>query len=166
MTYSTCNALHQTTELCASEAHGLATGLLCGNHAMKPAQWLSELLPHSAQAISEQTTALLVNLFNSTRELLLQQEFAFDLFLPDDDAPFSERLIALAAWCQGFLLGISKIAAENESPEVREIVKDIIEFTKLDTDSAGDEDDEIAFVEITEYCRSAVLLLHDQFQQQ
>ena len=39
-----------------------------------------------------------------------------------------------------------------------EILKDISEFTKLDTQVEGEED-EAAFVELTEYLRSAVFLL-------
>ena len=45
--------------------------------------------------------------------------------------------------------------------DVREILKDITEFTKLDANAEGEED-ERALVEITEYLRSAVLLLRDE----
>ena len=46
--------------------------------------------------------------------------------------------------------------------DVGEILKDIMEFTKLDAEAEGEED-ERAFMEITEYLRSAVLLLRDEF---
>jgi uncharacterized protein YgfB (UPF0149 family) len=52
-------------------------------------------------------------------------------------------------------------AASNWSKEAREILKDIAEFTKLDVDAKGEEDEQ-AFMEITEYLRSAVLLLRDE----
>ena len=45
-----------------------------------------------------------------------------------------------------------------------EILRDIAEFTKLDTD-VEDENDENDFVEITEYLRPAVLLLRDELTQ-
>ena len=49
-------------------------------------------------------------------------------------------------------------ATTTFSKDALEILRDITEFTKLDTEVEGEED-EAAFVEITEYLRSAVLLL-------
>jgi len=58
-------------------------------------------------------------------------------------------------------LGITLPTADC-SPEAREILKDIAECTRLDTDSQSDED-EAAFVEVNEYLRAAVILLKDEF---
>jgi len=104
----------------------------------------------------------LVRLFEETRRLLGSDEFEFDLFLPEDDAPLTEQVEALKGWCRGFLLGVSSGGAASKWPkDAREILKDIAEFTKLDADAEGDED-EHALMEITEYLRSAVLLLRDE----
>ena len=51
-----------------------------------------------------------------------------------------------------------------ENKEVREIIKDITEFTKLGIEVEGNED-ENAFMEIREYLRSAVLILRDELKQ-
>jgi len=62
-------------------------------------------------------------------------------------------------------LGIGFTHATAElSREAREILKDMIEFTKLDTKAEGEED-ESDFMEITEYMRSAVLLLRSELNQ-
>ena len=113
----------------------------------------------------DEDRATLIHLFEDTRSLLASDDFEFDLFLPDDDVLLSEQVEALTYWCQGFLLGVGFTHATSDlSKEVREILKDIIEFTKLDTEAEGEED-ESDFMEITEYMRSAVLLLRSELNQ-
>lgn len=149
-------------ELSAAQAHGMATGMLCVNEQAQSAEWLTELFRNAEQA-TEEGKAALVHLFEETRSLLASDDFEFDLLLPDDEASLSEKVEALTYWCQGFLLGVGVTHAASDWPrEVTEILKDIIEFTKLDTDAEGEED-ENDFMEITEYIRSAVLLLRDEF---
>ena len=75
--------------------------------------------------------------------------------------PLSLQVQALTDWCRGCLLGVGSKPASNYSRDALEILRDIAEFTKLDTDVEGEED-ENDFVEITEYLRSAVLLLRDE----
>jgi len=163
MAYNACNAIivQSDAELSAAEAHGMATGMLCVNVQTESASWLAELLHNSNSALDE-NEYVLVRLFEETRRLLESDEFEFDLFLPEDDASLIEQVEALRNWCRGFLLGVSSGgSASNWSKEAREILKDIAEFTKLDANANGEEDEQ-AFVEITEYLRSAVLLLRDE----
>ena len=163
MTYEVINAIvvQSDAELSAAQAHGMATGMLCANEHAQSADWLSELFRHAAP-VTDENKAVLVALFEETRSLLTSDDFEFDLFLPGDEALLSEQVGALTDWCQGFLLGVSFTdTASDASKEVSEILKDIIEFTKLDTDAEGEED-ESDFMEITEYMRSAVLLLRSE----
>ena len=163
MAYKTCNAIiiQSDAELSAAEAHGMATGILCVDEQAESAAWLAELLQNADPVIDEDKN-LLVRLFEETRRLLASDEFEFDLLLPEEDASLSEQVEALRNWCRGFLFGVgSGAATANWSKEVREIFKDITEFTKLDANAEGEED-ERALVEITEYLRSAVLLLRDE----
>lgn len=163
MAYKTCNAIivQSDTDLSAAEAHGMATGMLCVNEQAESSAWLAELL-HNASPVIDEDKNLLFRLFEETRRLLGSDEFEFDLFLPEDDASLIEQVEALKNWCRGFLFGVgSSTAVSNWPKDVREILKDIAEFTKLDANVEGEED-ERAFVEITEYLRSAVLLLRDE----
>jgi uncharacterized protein len=163
MAYKACNAIivQRDADLSAAEAHGMATGMLCVDDQAESAAWLAELLRNAGPLIDKDKN-LLVRLFEETRRLLASDEFEFDLFLPEDDASLSEQVEALASWCRGFLFGVgSGASASNWSIDVREILKDITEFTKLDANAEGEED-ERALVEITEYLRSAVLVLRDE----
>jgi uncharacterized protein YgfB (UPF0149 family) len=116
---------------------------------------------HAAPVIDEDREEL-INLFDETQTLLASDEFDFDLLLPGDEALLSEQVEALTQWCQGFLMGVSfSHDATDWSKDASEILKDIVEFTKLDTDAEGEED-ENDFMEIAEYMRSAVLLLRNE----
>ncbi|GAB6140686.1 UPF0149 family protein [Methylosoma difficile] len=164
MAYQTINSILQQAqpELSAAEAHGMATGLLCVNDHTTSNYWLTELL-NETQPDDIEGITLLNNLFEESRRLLNSEDFDFELFLPDDESALSEQVIALKNWCQGFLLGIGSAHLAKEcSPEAREVLKDITEFTKLDTDAEGAED-ESAFVEVSEYLRAAVMLLKYEF---
>jgi len=164
MTYSIINAIiiRSDADLSAAQAHGMATGMLCANERAQSAEWLTELFLHAAPiAVEDRVT--LVHLFEDTQDLLTSDDFEFDLLLSDDEAMLSEQVEALTEWCRGFLLGVGfTYTASDLSREATEILKDIAEFTKLDTEAEGEED-ESDFMEITEYMRSAVLLLRSEF---
>lgn len=163
MTYRIINTICVQCDvaLSAAEIHGVATGLLCLNEHMESDRWLSEVFGH-ARPLSEADEQLLIRLYEETARLLASDQFEFELFLPDDNTMLTEQVAALISWCQGFLYGVGSASAESDwTGDAGEIIKDITEFTKLDVAAEG-EDDEAAFMEITEYLKSAVLLLRDE----
>lgn len=167
MTYQVINAIvvHSDAELSAAQAHGMATGMLCANERTQSGDWLSELFRQAPPATDEDRTTL-VHLFEDTQSSLVSDEFEFDLLLPDDESLLSRQVEALTYWCQGFLWGVGVTHAAADLPrDVTEILKDIAEFTKLDTEAEGEED-ENDFIEITEYMRSAVLLLRSELNKE
>jgi uncharacterized protein len=145
-------------DLTAAEAHGMAAGMLCVNGRTESNFWLHELF-QGVEEFSNDDRAFLQDLFEDTKRLLASDEFTFELLLPDEGSPLSEQLEALRQWCKGFLFGVGAAAPAQDWPEdSREIVKDIAEITKLDTDAEGEEA-ENDFMEITEYLRAAVIFL-------
>ena len=71
-------------------------------------------------------------------------EATFAPLLPSDDAALAERAIALAAWCEGFLYGLASrgtLDLNATSPEVKEMVQDLVQFSRAT--STEDEDQEI-----------------------
>jgi len=163
MAYNACNAifLKCDPDLSAAEAHGLATGMLCVNDQTESTYWLAELLQNANQ-VSSNDIDILIRLFEETRRLLASDDLDFDFFLPDDEVALSERVEALTNWCRGYLFGVGSAATvTNWTKATREILKDITEFTKLDTDVDGEEDEQ-DFVEITEFLKSAILLLREE----
>lgn len=144
-------------EVSPAEAHGLAAGILCVNHQANAELWLRELWPDVS--ISNDDNAALTVWFEEIRRLLIVEDLAFNLMLPDDNKPLSERLEALTDWCHGFLFGMGTANLPSNIPDdSREIVKDIMEFTKLDSNAVGEEA-ENDFMELTEYLRTSVMYL-------
>ncbi|MCQ8117729.1 UPF0149 family protein [Methylomonas rosea] len=166
MTYRSVEAIleQQDADLGAAEAHGIATGMLCVEIRADAENWLRELIDDEQQLIDEDK-ALLHGVFEKTRVLLENQneDFAFDLLMPDDDDPLDEQVEALRCWCQGFLFGVGYAQTGADWPgDTAEVMRDMIELTKIDTD-VGDEEDENALVELREYVRAAVFTVRDQF---
>lgn len=165
MAYLTINTIfnRHDADQDAAEAHGMAAGMLCVDIRAKAEAWLDELFPERGVLAAEEQK-LLQQLFEQTRQLLNQEDeqFAFDLLLPNDNEELFERVEALRHWCQGFLFGVGYAKSTSVWPgDCGEIMRDIVEFTKMD-EEVGGEEDEKAFMEIHEYLRSAVLLVRDQ----
>lgn len=169
MTYKTIDTIFQqiNEDTSAAEAHGMATGMLCIDCSAEAASWLNEAV-HEPERLLEEERSMLDALFEKTRELLEGDSFEFDLLLPEDDCPLYERAAALKSWCQGFSFGVGYSSSTSDWPgETGEILKDIMEFSRMDTEVEGEgegegEEDENAFMEINEYLRAAVLLLAEE----
>jgi uncharacterized protein len=148
----------------AAEAHGTLAGCLCGASGYRFEDWLREILPEG-QA-DRAARAPLQELFGWTASALLQPDMEFELLLPEDTESLTLRTQALAEWCQGFLygLGAGSIPDAKELPgEVGEVVRDLIEITRADVDSAQDEEsNEGAYAELVEFVRVGVQLLFEE----
>lgn len=154
-------------ELTAAEAHGMASGLLAVNGKFSNESWLNELLQNT-QPVNNEHKVELLGLFDDTQDVLLDDEFEFELILPEDDeSNLIERVDAVRQWCKGFLFGIGFAnKATKFSQQTQEILKDVAEITKLDADiELEDEEAENDFMELTEYLRAAVLALRDEFSE-
>jgi yecA family protein len=168
MAYQEINDIFQQhdSDISAAEAHGIASAMLCVDARADVNRWLEELFDDDAHLVDEEIAAL-VALFNRTQLLLNpdETEFGFDLFLPNND-DLQELVVALTAWCQGFLWGIGySHSAADWSGETNGILRDIVEITKLDQDVEESDEEEEAFIQLQEYLRAAILIIRDELQQ-
>lgn len=154
----------QGAEVTAAEAHGMATGMLCVDVRADQSNWLGELFGEGFSGFGVHSS--LGELFEQTRALLTDDDYTFDLLLPDaDEDTLTEEIEAMRDWCQGFLYGLGfSQSSSNWTGDVGEIVKDIVEITKLEdfAEAEGSEEDEQAFAEIQEYLRVAVQLIRNE----
>ncbi len=148
----------------AAEAHGTLAGSLCGARGYRFEDWLKEILPEG-RAGAELTQALRA-LYDATASALIQPDMEFELVLPDDTNPLSERTPALARWCQGFLYGLGTGAIQDPGTlpgEVGEVVRDFIEISRAGVEGeAENESNESAYAELVEYVRVGVQLLFEE----
>ncbi|MBL8296979.1 MAG: UPF0149 family protein [Rhodanobacteraceae bacterium] len=148
----------------ASDLHGSLTGFLCGGGTASPRTWLQRLEIDVEPGIETHARMeLLVRLFSDCRRRLEDPGFGFEPLLPEEDEPLGERADALVQWCRGFLggLGLSGASTEQKlSPDGAEILRDFgaIAASQLEYDDA--EEDESALVEVLEFIRVGVMLLH------
>lgn len=167
MNYQSVNDILQqlAVGIDASEAHGMATGMLSIAKDADPVNWLQGVL---LENVDQQTSAnkVLLDCFEETRSHLDAGflEFDFDLLLPDDDEPCSEQAAALGLWCEGYLVGVGYSHANIPWPsQLEEIMRDMIELTKIDCDDHDAHDAENDLMQIREYVRAAVFMVRDFF---
>lgn len=147
-------------QLNAAEAHGLLTGMLSTAKEAQPETWRDALLenldcsiPNKKQwEVISAAGKQIVTDFGSTN-------FEFNLLLPDDNLPLSDRVDALCFWCRGYLSGLGLVGLTTEDMEnatIKELVQDLsyIAHVKMETDES--EDDESNYVELVEFVRVAV----------
>ena len=153
----------------AAEAHGLVTGLICGDFDRSLALMNRELLPEKQKQVDDrefrESKAELTQMHAVINEQLRDMELGFRLLLPAESAGIASRAAALVNWCQGFMYGFGVSARESEnklSPEAQEALQDLGEFTRLDTLAVSEDDEEEmeALTELEEYMRVAVITIH------
>jgi len=150
----------------AAKAHGMLVGMLCLDDTVDREQWLDAVFSEDKAALHQGQRALVLDLYEDTRRLLTDIDFSFELFLPDDDTALAERAYALSEWCQGFLSGLNYEAGGRAWPgDCDEVLRDLRDVCELDPDAAG-EDDEEAYMEISEFVRIGVQVIHGELQRQ
>lgn len=149
----------------AAEAHGVIAGMVCAGDSD---QWLAAIFEsrERRELLAAEERDALEGLFYETKRRLEEENFEFDLFLPEEETPLSRRASALADWCKGFLYGVGKAGPQRGLPaDCGEILRDLVEISKLDADAEGNEDEE-AFAELNEYVRVGVQLIRTELRQQ
>jgi uncharacterized protein len=147
----------------ASELHGSLCGFLSGGGHFGGQGILPALHLEEGKTPVGTDLSLLSRLRQETDEALSDPEFAFQLLLPDDDAPIGDRADALVEWCRGFLggLGLAGSRGHGElSEEAREVLRDLGVIAASDLDRGDEEEDEASYTELEEFVRVGVLLLH------
>lgn len=98
-------------------------------------------------------------------ECLTEGTFDFHPLLPGDDLELSQRTIAMAGWCRGFLSGYAQARVQADAqgqavaPDSAEALRDFAAIAQADSDDdERDEDDaEADYIELLEYLRVAAL---------
>jgi len=150
----------------AAEGHGCLCGALCTSADYTLERWVEELFTEEGRELSDGDEQVLQTVFDDAARTLRGDEMEFEPLLPDEDEPLERRATTLAQWCQGFLYGFGaarplETAALPET--VDEILRDIAHIggAAVDVGAAGEEEEE-AYVEVFEYLRAGVQLVHDE----
>jgi hypothetical protein len=146
----------------ASEIHGVLTGLICAGFEFVDRGYFSLLsdLFNSGDSFPGNVKKMLEPLYSQLWASILDDNYSFNLLLPDDDDTIAERGHALSMWVQGFNLGFGLQQKDTPvvSDEVKEVLTDFVEIANLSDEMDEDEDTEQAYFEIAEYVRISALL--------
>lgn len=157
--------LNKTTlKLHPSQVHGLICGILCGN-PNSTAAW-KELVTGKKE--SHKTHEVLQGLYDISAKQLDEFLFEFQLVVPADSQELPARAEALTLWCQGCLTGLklAQVQIVDRNPgEMTEAINDLIEIAKMNyEDVVASEEDEVAYMELVEYVRTAVILIYQDLR--
>ena len=154
----------------AAEAHGLLCGMTCAGGKVAGNVWLEHLLGEN-NTLSAAAQDCIETLTSLQKDILRQfndDALGFALLLPHDDEPLALRTRALSHWCEGFLYGMALGGVREATPlppDSAEIIKDFYDISHAGFSSEGTEDaDEAAYLEIVEYVRMCVLLVHEELR--
>lgn len=154
----------------AAECHGFVCGVLCAAGGLDPAAWLPQLfgdVDWESAAVKEAALAV-GKLFQELRAQLNSPELEFTPLLPGDELPLQERAESLGRWCEGFSTGLGLGGLDKErilSDDGEDFLRDMMDIARVAFDFEGaTEEDEQAYMELQEYLRMGVLMLHEELQ--
>lgn len=157
----------QSVALTAAEMHGLISGLLCGGSRDTGWQALVHDLTNEGVAFPQALSQPLQQLYEVTRETLEDDEFLFQLMLPEGEAvSVFDRADALAGWVNHFLLGLGMMQPKlaQVKDEVGEAIDDLRNIAQLGYDEDEDQEElEQSLEEVAEYVRVAAIMCYGEF---
>lgn len=154
----------------AGQAHGLLCGRLSVNGSEGARHWFAQVLEEAdpQHALRGDCEAMLDSLCAATWRQLVERQSELALLLPDDEDPLTQRTAAMGLWCEGFLHGL---VSEKHSEALKkrlaadplaDIIKDMLQITRVAAEGDDAESDEQAFVELVEYLRVATQLTYEE----
>jgi yecA family protein len=153
-----------------TETHGILCAFMCAGARMRAEAWISSLVGENAGARDASFNAAkahLRHLFKLTQQGLEEEEFGFDLLLPEEETDLYVRIEAFSLWCQGFISGLNLAGVNLKSQDIQQVqeaIDDLVKFSCLQYDEEDPEDEanERAYQELVEYARVAVMLLYTE----
>jgi hypothetical protein len=149
--------------LAAAELHGIVTGLVAAGTEDAPDRGL--VLAGASEGAGAVRDAL-EGLTESAHRALDSGSLEFRLLLASEDSGIGERVVSLADWCQGFLLGLldgDGNRIERLPGEAGEAARDIMAISQMspeiDADLGSPERD---LMELEEYVRVGVQLIYEE----
>jgi len=148
--------------------HGVMTSILCFSEPKQNKsdlwQQIVSILPCDEENHPE-LLKLFSELFSGTMaQLQAPDNGSLNLVLPQDELSLSERLSALAQWCEGFLAGIQLCRIQPEqllkNESVKEVLSDLLHIQDIEFEEPDSEENEKNIFEIIEFIKIGVLLIH------
>ena len=136
-----------------SELNGLLTGIVCVTEAPTRDEWLQILSTLDVPKLDDSAIAVLSEEAEDIFHALSEDELDYLPMLPDDEHSLSERVRALADWCEGVVLGFG-LASGQIRAEEKELIESLQDVASVEFDeSDNDEEGEASYQELYEFVR-------------
>lgn len=150
-----------------SELHGMLTGLIAGGMFRESTDYLqhmSELFNNGLTIKGSMKTAaseMVKDIFNQFES----EDMSFEILLLDEDESLTDQAVELINWVQYFLVGFgfNQRDLKTASNELREIIEDFTNITRMDTELDDSNETQADFYEIIEFLRVSAILCHQEF---
>lgn len=171
--YEQANAAMEAAgfESSAAEIHGTICGVLASPEG-ENTDWLEAIVAVDnidAESLPKPASEQLLVLFQASRNALKDENFSFAIFIPEaDNNSIATRTEAVAAWCRGFLMGLSAGGLKEFatlSDSVREGLEDLLDIAEVEAEQGEDEQQQQALADLEEYVRVVVQLVYDDRRQ-
>lgn len=145
-----------------AEVHGLVSGLLACGLDIDEKDYLGLLsdVLNDGLSFERSLKPWLSSLYSDVVARFSKEQLQFDLLLPDEEESLIDQANALVAWVNGFLLGFGLKQQDygKLSGDVKEVIQDFTEISRLDTHFEESEEDKQALHEVIEYVRVSSML--------
>ncbi|MEE8388089.1 MAG: UPF0149 family protein [Acidiferrobacterales bacterium] len=152
----------------AAEVHGTICGVLASPEA-EQTDWLAAILEggsSEADNLPKPVSEQLLALFQVSRKALRDESISITLLVPEgSNTSVVEHTDAVAAWCRGFLLGLSAGGLKEFAslPDVvREALEDMLDIAEVVAEESEDVQQEEALVDLKEYVCVAVQFIFNE----
>ncbi|MDM1246985.1 UPF0149 family protein [Acinetobacter sp. R933-2] len=136
-----------------SELHGLLTGIICVTEVPSRDEWLQILSTIDVPKVNEDALAMLAEEAEDIAHALSEDELDYLPLLPDDEHSLAERVLALADWCAGVVLGFG-LASGHIRADEQELIESLQDVASVEFDeSDDDEEGEASYQELYEFVR-------------
>lgn len=147
-------------EVTPAECHGLLTGLILSG-VRDTQKALDEILENVDDNQADAVTDYFQEIFQVSGALLEDENFIYELLLPDDAVEISERLLALSEWCRGFLTAVNVENASHDGTEVKEAIEAVQQISEIDPYVEQSEQAENDYWQLVEFLRLSVILIYE-----
>lgn len=153
-----------------SYVHGVWLGMIVGGVNCSPKAWVDVVMgkPDSWGGLTTPVQHMFLMLAEASVEQLGDTHYVLQLLLPDDDDELEERLLSLGEFCDGFSSSLTENSSQHGSlleGEAAEAFSDIRQVKELSLELTHQPNDEADFMEVLEYVRVGICLIHQSLLQ-
>lgn len=148
----------------SSTLHGMMCGYLCAGATQIGDSYIRSLVINKSGVQMRTAIQALFNLYTISQQQMDEDNFIFELMLPEDEESLPERALAFSEWCAGFIQSLHLSGVDHsqlDEEDSQDALQHLEEFAKLDYSHIDvSEEDEKALVDVSEYARMAVIRLY------